>query len=158
MLHLEALAPWSWFLSLRCDEAPMRHNPKDFVIEQVLESLERAAAKFPAGSDENASIELAAYALTFIEWEDHLDAFRPFLERAKRPASQTIFIEHVFADMPEAQRWLNAQPSPAKGTLVKVAGKTHTVWKRGGDLLLLPSFTPQELGEPGDEDEGVPSD
>lgn len=136
----------------------MNHNPKDFVVEQVLESLERAAARFPAGSDENASIELAAYALAFIEREDQLDAFRPFLERVKRPASQTKFIEHTFADMPEAQRWLNSQPSPARGTLVKVAARTHTVWKRGGDLLLLPSLTPQELGEPGDEDGEPPSD
>ncbi len=121
----------------------MKHDPKSFVLEQVLQSLERASQQFPAESDENASIELAAWALTFLDREDQLAAFRQFMERVKLP----ITIEHEFADMPEAQRWLSGSPPPTKGTQVKVAGRTHTVWRKNGTLLLLPSFTPQELDE-----------
>lgn len=109
-----------------------------------MKALERASQQFPSDSEENASIELAANALVFIEQEELLAAFRRYLERAKLPASQVIFVEHEFTDMAEAQRWLNTQPPPKRGTLVKVAGKTHTVWRHHGDLLLLPSFTPQE--------------
>lgn len=124
---------------------PVKLNPADFQVEQVQQSLERASQQFPSDSEENASIELAAYALGFIEQEDHLDAFRRYLEQAKLPASQVIFVEHEFTDMPEAQRWLSTQPPPKRRTLVKVAGRTHTVWTKDGALLLLPSFTPQEL-------------
>ena len=124
---------------------PVKLNPADFQVEQVQQSLERVSQQFPSDSEENASIELAAYALGFIEQEDHLDAFRRYLAQAKLPASQVIFVEHEFTGMPEAQRWLSTQPPPKRGTLVKVAGRTHTVWTRDGALLLLPSFTPQEL-------------
>jgi hypothetical protein len=143
----EALAPWCWFLSPRCDEVFVKPNPTDFQVEQVLQSLERASQQFPAESDESASIRLSAYALAFLQWEDQLDTFRQFLERMTQPASQVKTIEHEFADMPEAQRWLSGSPPPTKGTQVKVAGRTHTVWRKNGALLLLPSFTPQELDE-----------
>lgn len=122
----------------------MKHDPKTFVVEKVLQSLERASHQVPETSDENASIELAAWALIFIERSELLDAFRQFLAREDLPASQVIFVEHEFTDMPEAERWLNTQPPPKRGTLVKVAGKTHTVWRHDGALLLLPSFTPRK--------------
>jgi hypothetical protein len=128
-------------------------NPANFQVEQVLHSLERASQQFPSDSEENASIELAAYALGFLDQDGHLDAFRRYLAQASLPASQVIFVEHEFADMPEAQRWLNTQPPPKRGTLVKVAGRTHTVWTKDGALLLLPSFTPQEVEALASEDE-----
>ena len=132
---------------------PVKRNPADFQVEQVLKALERASQQFPPDSEENASIELAAYALGFIDQQGHLDAFRRYLADAKRPAAEVIAVEHEFTDMPEAQRWLNAQPPPKRGTLVKVAGRTHTVWTKDGDLLLLPSFTPQEAEALAAEDE-----
>jgi hypothetical protein len=57
-------------------------------------------------------------------------------------------VEHEFEDMTQASKWMATQPPSSHGTLVKVAGRTHTVWRdEDGSLLLLPSFSPQELEE-----------
>lgn len=128
----------------------MKHDPKTFVVEQVLESLERAAKQFPDTSNENASIELAARALLFIEQEESLDAFRQFLVRQQLP----IHIEHEFPKMLDALRWLNTPPPPARGTLVKVGDKTYAVWKqKDGTLFLLPSLTVEQLNAMPDDEE-----
>lgn len=127
----------------------VKHNPTHFVVEQVLQSLERAAKHFPDTSEENASIELAAWALVFIEREEYLDEFRQFLMRQQLP----VRIEHEFPKMLDALRWLNTPPPPARGTLVKVEEKTYAVWKqKDGTLLLLPSFTVEELDAMPDEE------
>jgi hypothetical protein len=56
-------------------------KPADFQVEQVQHALERASQQFPSDSEESASIELAAYALGFLDQDGHLDAFRRYLAR-----------------------------------------------------------------------------
>jgi len=126
----------------------------NFEVEEVLRTLEKAVQRFPPGSAELHAIELSAHALSFLFITNQLEAFDEHVRTAHLPAEQCIFISHEFKDMVEAQSWLQGQPAPALGTLVKIGGRTHAVFRDGdGTLLLGPSLTPQELedlGEPGD--------
>jgi hypothetical protein len=123
-------------------------------VEAALRTLEKVAQGFPPASAEAHAIELAAHALGFVFITNQVDAFSEHVRTAHIPADQCIFISHEFKDMTEAQAWLHGQPAPAVGTLVKLSGRTHTVFRAGdGTLLMGPSLTPQELeklGEPED--------
>lgn len=96
--------------------------------------------------EEQEAIKLAAKALHFLLAENRLHEFRRYLQEADQPASDVMRIEREFPDMKQASEWVAARPPPRHGTLVKIAGRTHTVWRdEDGSLLLLPSFSPQEL-------------
>jgi hypothetical protein len=120
------------------------NRPEDFDFESTLQSLAASARKAP--EQEQAAIKLAASALHFLFAENRLHEFRRYLQEADKPASDVVRIEHEFVDMTQASKWLTTQPPPKHGTLVKIAGRTHAVWRdEDGSLLLLPSFSPQEL-------------
>jgi hypothetical protein len=117
---------------------------RDFDFETALRSLAVTAGKAPA--EEQEALKLAASALHFLFAENRLHEFREYLHEADQPAVLAVRIEREFPDMTEASRWLATQPLPKHGTLVKVAGRTHAVWRdEDGSLLLLPSFSPEEL-------------
>ena len=123
-------------------------------VEEALHALERAAQGFPPDSAEAHALELAAHALSFLFITNQLDAFSEHVRTAHIPADQCIFISHEFKDMAEAQAWLHGQPAPALGTLVKISGRTHTVFRTGDGMLLLgPSLTPQELNQLGEPED-----
>lgn len=137
-------AHWSLFPSPPSDECPMTNRPEDFDFDAALQSLAASSKKVP--EEEREAIKLAAQALHFLFAENRLHEFRRYLSEATQPAVDVVRIEHEFADMTQASKWLTAEPPPRHGTLVKVAGRTHTVWRdEDGSLLLLPSFSPQDL-------------
>jgi hypothetical protein len=119
---------------------------QDFDFESVLRSLAVTAKKVPA--EEEEAISLAASALHFLFAENRLHEFRRYLQEAQQPAVLAVRVEHEFPEMSQAAKWVASQPPPRHGTLVKIAGRTHTVWRdEDGSLLLLPSLSPQELEE-----------
>lgn len=121
-------------------------SPVDFDFEEVLECLGKVAQGLSPASKESACIELAARALHFIHTRDELDEFRERLQVYDRPATEVIRIEHEFASMDEAQRWLESLIQPRMGVLVKIAGVTHVVARQRKDIwMLVRSLSPQEL-------------
>ncbi len=121
-------------------------SPVDFDVEKVLECLGKVAQGFPPSSKESAYIELAARALHFIQAREELDEFRERLQVYDRPATEVIRVEHEFASMDEARRWLQSLAQPTVGVLVKVAGLTHVVARQRKDIwMLVRSLSPQEL-------------
>jgi hypothetical protein len=121
-------------------------QPKDFEFETLCQALESAASNAPA--EVHDAIEAAANALHYLYATDQFEAFREYLREPEVPVPATVDPAHVFEDMEQAEKWLHDQASPAWGTLVKVAGKTWAVGRRAETRwILLPSFTPQEVGE-----------
>jgi hypothetical protein len=119
---------------------------KDFEFETLCEALESAASNAPVEAHD--AIEAAANALHYLYVTGQFEAFREYLREAEVPVSHTVDPAHVFGDMEQAEKWLHDQSLPAWGTLVKVAGKTWAVGRRVEmRWVLLPSFTPQEIGE-----------
>jgi hypothetical protein len=122
----------------------MTNRAEDFDFDATLQLLTASGRKAPA--DEQEAIKLAARALHFLYAENRLHEFRRYLRDADLPAGDVLRVEHEFEDMTQASKWVATQPPSSHGTLVKVAGRTHTVWRdEDGSLLLLPSFSPQEL-------------
>lgn len=120
----------------------------DFDFEEVLECLGRVAQGFPPSSEESACIELAARALHFLYTRDELDEFREQLQGADQPATEAIRIEHTFADLSEAQRWLKSLAQPKRGILVKIAGVTHVLVRQHEHTwMFVRTLSPQELEE-----------
>ncbi|XXF77676.1 hypothetical protein P2318_32180 [Myxococcaceae bacterium GXIMD 01537] len=124
----------------------MSHAPEEFDFEGTMEVLSGIAES--ATAEQQAAIELAANALHFVYTRNLFKEFREYLRTADLPAELVIRIEHTFADMTEASKWLESRPPPRHGTHVSIAGRTHVVWRDDdGNRILLPSFTPQELNE-----------
>jgi hypothetical protein len=121
-------------------------QPEDFEFETVCQALESAVSNAPA--EVHDAIEAAANALHYLYVTGQFGAFREYLREAEVPVPHTVDPAYVFGDMEQAEKWLHDQPSPAWGTLVKVAGKAWAVGRRAETRrVLLPSFTPQEVGE-----------
>lgn len=119
-------------------------RPDEFDFEATVRAVGETLKKAPA--EEQGPIRLALDALYFLFAENRLHEFRDYVRKAGLPAEQVFRIEREFLDMAQASKWLTTQPAPQHGTLVSIAGRTHTVWRdKDGSLLLLPSFTPQEL-------------
>ncbi len=124
----------------------MTDQSKDIEFERLCHALESAASHAPA--EAHGAIEAAANALHYLYVTGQFEAFREYLREAEAPVPRAVSPAHVFEDMEQAEKWLQAQPPPAWGTLVKVAGKTWAVGKRAETRrVLLPSFTPQEAEE-----------
>lgn len=123
----------------------------DFDFEEALECLGRVAQGFPPSSEESACIELAARALHFLYTRDELDEFREHLQVADQPAAEVIRIEHEFADMTGARRWLESLAQPRGGLLVKIAGVTHVLARQHEHAwMFVRTLSPQELEEQDD--------
>jgi hypothetical protein len=124
----------------------MTQRLEDFDFEQTCRDLGASASAAPAQAQ--AAHEIAGYALHYLFATDQLTGFRDYLRTARDPVESTIKSEHVFKTMEEAEQWLQGQPAPEWGQFVKVAGRTYSVEKRAVTrLVLLPSFTPDELKE-----------
>ncbi len=124
----------------------MTNRAEDFDFDATLRLL--AASTGKVSPEEQEALKLAARALHFLYAENRLHEFRRYLREADLPAGDVLRVEHEFPDMAQASKWVAAQPPSSHGTLVKIAGRTHTVWRdEDGSLLLLPSFSPQELEE-----------
>ena len=122
----------------------MSTPPDDFDVEAVLQVLGELAGS--ASAEQQEALALAANALLFVHTRHHLPAFRDYLRDASAPAHLTVRIEREFDDMAQATHWLHAQPPPAHGTHVTVAGRTWAVWHDdAGQQVLVPSMTPEEL-------------
>lgn len=122
----------------------MANRPDAFDFDATLRSLSETLERAP--EVEKGAIQTAIDSLLFLFAQNRLQEFRDYLRSANAPADVVFPIEHEFEDMARAATWLSSQPAPRHGTLVKVAGRTHTVWRdEDGSLLLLPSFSPQEL-------------
>lgn len=122
----------------------MSTPPDDFDVEAALQVLGALAGS--ASAEQQEALALAANALLFLHTHHQLPAFREYLRDASAPAHLTIRIEREFDDMAQATHWLHAQPPPAHGTHVKVAGRTYAVWHdAAGQQVLVPSMTPEEL-------------
>lgn len=118
-------------------------RPDEFDFEATVRSVGETLKKAPA--EEQRPLQLALDALCFLFAENQLHEFRDYLRKAGLPAEQVFRIEREFPDMAQASQWLTTPPAPRHGTLVSVAGRTHTVWRdETGSLLLLPSFSPHE--------------
>ena len=122
----------------------MTQRLEDFDFEQTCRDLGASAST--ASAQEQAAHEIAGYALHYLFATDQLADFRDYLRTAREPVESTIRSEHVFETMEQAERWLQSRPPPEWGEFVKVAGRTYSVEKRAVTrLVLLPSFTPEEL-------------
>lgn len=118
----------------------------EFDFDATLRSLSETLKKAPV--EEQEALQTAIDSLLFLFAQNRLHEFRKYLRTADAPADLVFPVEREFADMTQAEKWLTSQPPPPHGTLVKVAGRTHTVWRdEDGSLLLLPSFSPGELEE-----------
>jgi len=121
----------------------MRHH-QDFDVEAALRTLEAVARS--ASAEQQPTVELVANALHYLYVTNQLGALFQYVREAAQPAALTARIQHAFPDMAEATRWLHTSPPPEQGTLVKVAGRTHAVWRDDdGRQVLVPSLSPEEL-------------
>lgn len=119
---------------------------EDFDFESTCQALQGVSGRSPAESRD--PVEVAAYALHFLFATGQLKVFREYLRDVKEPANPPVHIEHEFTGMQQATAWLHGQPPPALETRVKVAGKTHAVWRDdGGTLRLVPAPSLEELEE-----------
>jgi hypothetical protein len=124
----------------------MTQRLEDFDFEETCRDLGDSASA--ASAQVQAAHEVAGYALHYLFATDQLTDFRDYLRTAQEPVESTIRSEHAFETMEQAERWLQCQPPPEWGEFVKVAGRTYSVEKRAVTrLVLLPSFTPEELRE-----------
>ncbi|RYZ43075.1 MAG: hypothetical protein EOO71_04915 [Myxococcaceae bacterium] len=91
-------------------------------------------------------LRIAAYGLHYFHKLSMLDGFRAYLRDADAPATDANLIEQEFVSMPDARQWLAQAQGQNVGALVRVAGRTHAVWREAsGELTLVPSLTPQDL-------------
>ena len=122
----------------------MADRPDAFDFDATLRSLSVTLERAPEA--EKGAIQTAINSLLFLFAQNRIEEFRDYLRSADVSADVVFPIEQEFEDMARAATWLASQPPPRHGTLVKVAGRTHAVWRdEDGSLLLLPSFSPQEL-------------
>ncbi|CAM3172850.1 hypothetical protein G4177_26270 [Corallococcus sp. ZKHCc1 1396] len=116
----------------------------DFDFDALFPVMERLS-KTAAPEDERV-LRIAAYGLHYLHKLSMLDGFRMYLRDAQAPATDVNLIEHEFVSMPDARQWLSQAHGQDVGTLVRIAGRTHAVWREAsGELTLVPSLTPQDL-------------
>ena len=125
----------------------MTTRPEDFEFEALCQTLESAVEHVPDAARD--ALSAAANALHYLYVTDQFTAFREYLRDTDSVAPSSVDPARVFQSMPHAEEWLRKQPPSSWGTLVKVAGKTFAVGKRAEmKLMLVPSFTPQEVDSP----------
>ena len=117
---------------------------EDFDFDALFPVMERLAQT--ATPEEERVLRIAVYCLHYVDKLAMLDGFRSYLRDAQTPATDENLIEHEFVSMSDARQWLAQAQGRDVGTLVRVAGKTHAVWRdEAGELTLAPALTPQDL-------------
>lgn len=110
----------------------------------MLRALGRASKR--TSRIESAAIELAAYALLFLQATQRLGELGEYIAAAKRPASEVVHAARGFPTREEALGWARRSRKAIPGTLLTIAGKLHAVARApGGELLLVRTPSPQEL-------------
>jgi hypothetical protein len=126
----------------------MTSRLEDFDFETTCNDLGTSVSG--ASQEARSATEIAGYALHYLFATGQLADFREYLRIAQEPVQGEILSEHVFKDMEQAEKWLASQPPPQWGVIIKADGRTYTVSKRAATrLVLLPSFLPEELKQPG---------
>ncbi|MCY1043674.1 hypothetical protein OV208_20310 [Corallococcus sp. bb12-1] len=116
----------------------------DFEFDALFPVMERLSKA--SSPEEERVLRIAAYGLHYLHKLSMLDGFRMYLRDADAPATDENLIEQEFVSMPDARKWLSQAPGQNVGTLVRIAGRTHAVWREAsGELTLVPSLTPQDL-------------
>jgi hypothetical protein len=119
---------------------------KDFEMDGVLRVLDAASKSYPEGSQEEASIQLAAISLLYIRRVKKLDDFLKYYREFFDPAFQ-VTVARVFSTREEADKWL-ASGVASDGELVKIAGQGFQVVQLPKGLRFLRTPLPEELGPP----------
>jgi hypothetical protein len=121
-------------------------TPKDFNMDVTLRLLDAASGNYPAGSKEEAAVQLAAIALLYIRHTGKLDDFFQYHREFSDPSFK-VRIAQTFATQEDADRWL-ASGKASDGELVKIAGQGFQVIRLPAGLRFLRTPLPDELGPP----------
>jgi len=122
-------------------------TPKDFNMDATLRILDATSGNYPAGSKEEAAVQLAAVALLYIRRSGKLDDFFQYHREFSDPAFK-VKISQTFATQEEADRWL-ASGRASDGELVKIAAQGFQVIRLPSGLRFLRTPLPEELGPAG---------
>jgi hypothetical protein len=119
---------------------------EDFEMDRVLRVLDAASKSYLEGSQEEASIQLAAISLLYIRRIKKLDDFLKYYREFFDPSFQ-VTVSRVFSTRQEADEWL-ASGTASDGELVKIAGQGFQVIQLPKGLSFLRTPLPEELDPP----------
>lgn len=122
----------------------------DFDVDDALRTLDAASKKYPEGSKEEATIQLAAISLFFVLRSGKMKEFRNFYQEFFDSDYQ-VKIAHTFATREEADAWLSSGTATDR-ELVSIAGQGFQVVELPNkSLKFLRTPLPEELGPPKSE-------
>ncbi len=118
----------------------------DFDLDDALRTLDAASKKYPAGSKEEATIQLAAISMLYVLRTGKLRDFRKYYQEFFDP-SHKVKVSHEFKTREEADEWLSSGQA-TDGELVSIAGQGFQVIQLPKGLKFLRTPLPEELGPP----------
>lgn len=118
----------------------------DFEMDSMLRILDAASKNYPAGSKEEAAVQLAAISLLYIRKIKKLDDFLKYYREFSDPSFSVPIVE-TFATQEDADGWLRSG-SANGGDLVKIAGQGFQVVRLPRGLKFLRTPLPEEMGPP----------
>ncbi len=121
----------------------------DFDVDEALRTLDAVSKKFPEGSHEERTVQLAAASLLYVLHLGKLRDFRKYHQERSDPSFQ-VRVSQVFASRAEADDWL-ASGKAADGERVKIAGQGFQVVRLPKGPRFLRAPLPEELGPPDSE-------
>lgn len=114
-----------------------------FDIDDIVDILNSASEKHPAGSKERDAIELAQIALLYTRHIRKEDDFARYYKQHFDP-SYTLKVSHEFTTREEADNWL-ASGKAEDGERVKISGKGFMVVRLPGRLSFMVAPLPEEM-------------
>jgi hypothetical protein len=122
-------------------------DPPDFKMDEALRTLDAASKKYPAGSKEEATVQLAAISLLYVRHIMKLDDFFKYYQEFFDPSFKPT-VSQVFATQEQADVWLASERATV-GELVSIDGKGFQVIQLPNKgLKFLRTPLPEELGPP----------
>ena len=119
----------------------------DFEMDEALRTLDAASKKYPEGSKEEATVQLAAISLLYVRHIRKLDDFFKYYQEFFDPSFMPK-VSHAFATREEADAWL-ASGQARDRTLVSIAGQGFQIIQLPNKpLRFLRTPLPEELGPP----------
>jgi hypothetical protein len=115
-------------------------------MDDALRTLDAASKMYPAGSREEATLQLAAISLLYVRRLRKLDDFLKYYQEFFDPSFK-VEVSHAFETQQEADAWLSSGKA-ADGELVSIAGRGFQVIKLPKGLKFLRTPLPEELGPP----------
>jgi hypothetical protein len=119
----------------------------EFNMDATLRILDTASGLYPAGSQEEEAVQLAAIALLYIRHIKKLDDFFKYRHEFSEP-SPSVRVAQVFETQEDADRWLKSGKA-SDGELVLIAGQGFQVILLPAGARFLRTPLPDELGPPG---------